>query len=451
MKYNVTTKEFTAQVTSTLARYFGVKPEDATKNQIYRATCMVVRDILTQTRVNFKKRCHDQNVKQIYYMSMEFLLGRSLKNHLYNMGIVKEVTKAVESFGVSMEEIYAFEPDAGLGNGGLGRLAAAYMDALTSRGYAASGFSILYDYGIFKQVIVDGWQLEQPDTWIKNGGDVWLAPRLEEVYQVKFGGVVDQTWQDGKLTVNQRDCTIVNAVPFDMNISGYDTQAVNRIRLWHSEAPQDFDMSMSFKELKQPGEYVITLTGRDNFSGSLDIKATVREGVDVRNLKVGKIADQQYNGGMAVMPLVNITYKGKAVTRGIDITYEDNFDTGKGYVVISGNGEVFNGNTYFAGSVKLPFNIVGKDISEARISVKDAVYTGRSVIPEIKVKMGDHTLEEGEDYVAGFKYNRNVGEAYYYLRGRGRYSGKVTGHFEIMQCSGLYRKLQRGYTCRQAL
>lgn len=167
------------------------------------------------------------------------------------MGIVKEVTKAVESFGVSMEEIYAFEPDAGLGNGGLGRLAAAYMDALTSRGYAASGFSILYDYGIFKQVIVDGWQLEQPDTWIKNGGDVWLAPRLEEVYQVKFGGVVDQTWQDGKLTVNQRDCTIVNAVPFDMNISGYDTQAVNRIRLWHSEAPQDFDMSMFSR-----GEYV---------------------------------------------------------------------------------------------------------------------------------------------------------------------------------------------------
>ncbi|MBR4801029.1 MAG: glycogen/starch/alpha-glucan phosphorylase [Clostridia bacterium] len=250
MKYNVTTKEFTAQVTSTLARYFGVKPEDATKNQIYRATCMCVRDILTQTRVSFKKRCHEQNVKQIYYMSMEFLLGRSLKNHLHNMGITKEVTKAVESFGVSMEEIYAFEPDAGLGNGGLGRLAAAYMDALTSRGYAASGFSILYDYGIFKQVIVDGWQLEQPDYWLK-GGDVWLAPRLEEVYQVKFGGVVDQTWQDGKLTVNQRDCTIVNAVPYDMNISGYDTQAVNRIRLWHSEAPQDFDMSMFSR-----GEYV---------------------------------------------------------------------------------------------------------------------------------------------------------------------------------------------------
>ncbi len=250
MKYSVTTEEFAAQLTSTLARYFGVKPEDASKTQIYRATCMCVRDILTQTRVNFKKQVREKNAKQIYYMSMEFLLGRSLKNHLFNMGITEEVRKAVESFGVSLDEIYAFEPDAGLGNGGLGRLAAAYMDALTSRGYAASGFSILYDYGLFKQIIVDGWQLEQPDDWLKMG-DVWLAPRMEEVYQVKFGGVVDQNWQDGKLTVNQRDCTVVNAVPYDMNISGYDTPTVNRIRFWHSEAPQDFDIHMFSR-----GEYV---------------------------------------------------------------------------------------------------------------------------------------------------------------------------------------------------
>ncbi len=250
MKYNVTAKEFAAQVTSTLARYFGVKPEDASKAQIYRATCICVRDILTQTRVNFKKQVHEKNAKQIYYMSMEFLLGRSLKNHLFNMGILDEVTHAVESFGVKMEDIYEFEPDAGLGNGGLGRLAAAYMDALTSRGYAASGFSILYDYGLFKQIIVDGWQLEQPDDWLKMG-DVWLAPRMEEVYQVRFGGVVDQIWEDGKLTVNMRDCTVVNAVPYDMNISGYDTQTVNRIRFWHSEAPQDFDIHMFSR-----GEYV---------------------------------------------------------------------------------------------------------------------------------------------------------------------------------------------------
>ncbi len=246
----VTTQEFSAQLTSTLARYFGVKPEDASKAQIYRATCICVRDILTQMRVNFKKQVREQNAKQIYYMSMEFLLGRSLKNHLFNLGITDEVTKAVESLGVDMDEIYAFEPDAGLGNGGLGRLAAAYMDALTSRGYAASGFSILYDYGLFKQIIVDGWQLEQPDDWLKMG-DVWLSPRMEEVYPVKFGGVVDQNWDNGKLTVTQRDCTVVNAVPYDMNISGYHTDTVNRIRFWHSEAAQDFDIHMFSR-----GEYV---------------------------------------------------------------------------------------------------------------------------------------------------------------------------------------------------
>ena len=250
MKANVTQKEIKANISSVLTSYFGVKPEDASKNQIYRATCMAIRDLLTNKRVNFKKVCHEKNAKQVYYMSMEFLLGRSLRNHLFNLGITDEVTKAVESFGVDMEEIYSFEPDAGLGNGGLGRLAAAYMDSLTSCGYPASGFSILYDYGIFKQVIVDGWQLEQPDDWLK-GGDVWLAPRLEETYQVRFGGVVDQDWSDGKLKVTQRDCTIVDAVPYDMNISGYDTDAVNRIRLWHSQAPQDFDMTMFSR-----GEYV---------------------------------------------------------------------------------------------------------------------------------------------------------------------------------------------------
>lgn len=250
MKFKVTEQEFKAYVTGVLSSYFGVKPEDASKAQIYRATCMVVRDLLTNKRVDFKKVCHEKNAKQVYYMSMEFLLGRSLRNHLFNMGITEQVTKAVESFGVSMDEIYNFEPDAGLGNGGLGRLAAAYMDSLTSCGYPASGFSILYDYGIFKQRIVDGWQLEQPDDWLKMG-DVWLAPRLEEVYQVKFGGVVDQNWCDGKLTVTQRDCTIVDAVPYDMNISGYDTDAVNRIRLWHSQAPQDFDINMFSR-----GEYL---------------------------------------------------------------------------------------------------------------------------------------------------------------------------------------------------
>ena len=254
--FNVTSKEFKGQVVSLLARLFGVKPEEASKTQLYQATCMCVRDMLTQTRVNFKKRVREQNAKQVYYMSMEFLLGRSLKNNLYNMGITEQVAEAVSELGANLEELYSFEPDAGLGNGGLGRLAAAYMDALTTEGYAASGFSIMYDYGIFKQVIVDGWQLEQPDEWLKMGS-VWLSPRPEETYEVRFGGVVDEIWENGKLTVRPRDYTTVLAVPYDMNISGYHTSTVNRIRLWSSKAPVDFDMSMFSR-----GEYVKAMSAK---------------------------------------------------------------------------------------------------------------------------------------------------------------------------------------------
>ena len=254
--FNITAKEFKNQVVSLLARFYGVKPEEASKNQIYSATCICVRDLLTQARVNFKKKVREKNAKQVYYMSMEFLLGRSLKNHLFNMGITEQVAEAVKSLGVELGELYEMEPDAGLGNGGLGRLAAAYMDALTSEDYAASGFSIMYDYGIFKQVIVDGWQLEQPDEWLK-GGSVWLSPRVEETYEVHFGGVVDESWENGKLTVRQRDYTTVLAVPYDMNISGYKSSAVNRIRLWSSTAPVDFDMSMFSR-----GEYVKAMSAK---------------------------------------------------------------------------------------------------------------------------------------------------------------------------------------------
>ncbi|MDD4839676.1 MAG: glycogen/starch/alpha-glucan phosphorylase [Clostridia bacterium] len=254
--YDTTSKEFQKQIASTLARFFGVKPEDATKAQIYQAVCMVVRDLLTQTRVDFKKIVREKNEKQVYYMSMEFLLGRSLRNHIFNMGIQKEVEKAVVSLGFDMDEIYSFEPDAGLGNGGLGRLAAAYMDALTSQGYAASGFSIMYDYGIFKQVIVDGWQLEQPDEWLKMGS-VWLNPRMEEIYEVKFGGTIEENWIDGKLKVSVKNPMTVLAVPYDVNVSGYDTPAVNRLRLWSSKAPMDFDMNMFSK-----GEYVKAMAAK---------------------------------------------------------------------------------------------------------------------------------------------------------------------------------------------
>lgn len=252
MNYSkLTATEIKNLIEEKTARYFGIKPEEASKTQMYQAVCFVVRDILTQTRLEFKKKARQQNTKVVYYMSMEFLLGRSLKNHIYNMGIHEKIISAVKDIGFNIEDLYSIEPDAGLGNGGLGRLAACYMDALTSCGYVASGFSIMYDYGIFKQKIVDGFQMELPDDWLANGS-VWLNPRVEDTCKVHFGGIVNQTWVGNKLHIEHTDYTTVLAVPYDMNISsGVQNNAVNRLRLWSSKAASDFDM-----QLFSQGQYV---------------------------------------------------------------------------------------------------------------------------------------------------------------------------------------------------
>ena len=234
-----------------LTRNFGLhKAEEASPIQMYKALCLVIRDILTGRRVEFKKKLRDKGEKQVYYMSMEFLLGRSLKNHLYNLDIYETAKKCINELGFSLDELMDFEPDAGLGNGGLGRLAAAYLDSLTSCSYAASGFSIRYDYGIFKQRIVDGWQIELPDDWLENG-DVWLSPRDEDTFEIKFNGHVDQHWEDGTLKIEHKDYTSVLAVPYAMNVSGHNTEAVNTLRLWSAKAPVEFDMALFSK-----GEYL---------------------------------------------------------------------------------------------------------------------------------------------------------------------------------------------------
>jgi starch phosphorylase len=241
---------FSDALVGQMKKMFGILPRDASIEQMYKVLCTVIKDILTSKRVAFKEKMRAQGTKQVYYMSVEFLLGKSLKNHLMNLGIVGNVAGVLKDLGFDLDGLCGIEQDAGLGNGGLGRLAAAYMDALTSKGYAATGFSIRYDYGIFKQKIVDGWQLELPDEWLNEGG-VWLAPRVEDTFEVKFGGCVDEEWNDGKLSVKQRDFTSVLAVPYDMNVSGYDTGAVNTLRLWSAKAPVDFDL-----KLFSQGEFV---------------------------------------------------------------------------------------------------------------------------------------------------------------------------------------------------
>ena len=238
-------------------KLFGISLKEASANQFYKCVCIAVRDILTERRHEFKQQMRKQQSKQVYYMSMEFLLGRSLKNHLFNTDLTKPVTEIAKEYGWDMEDdIYAQEPDAGLGNGGLGRLAAAYMESLTNLGYAASGFSIKYDYGIFKQKIADGWQLELPDEWLDDGA-VWLAPRKEDTFQVRFGGRINQRWENGRLYIDYIDSDIVEATPYDMNISGYNVDAVNKLRLWTAKAPVDFDM-----QLFAQGEYVKSLENK---------------------------------------------------------------------------------------------------------------------------------------------------------------------------------------------
>lgn len=252
----ISKKEFRSLLEQKLAKMFGVKYNEASEQIMYRALCLVTKDLITQKRVEFKTKVRAEGKKQIYYMSMEFLLGRSLRNHLFNTGMLNTATSVVKEMGFDITNLMAIEPDAGLGNGGLGRLAAAYMDSLTSCGYAAGGFSIRYDYGIFRQRIVDGWQMEMPDEWL-SGGDVWLNPREEDTFEVKFGGHVEEDWTDGKLKVNHVGATVIEAVPYDMNVTGYDSDAVNVLRLWSARAKMGFDMALFSR-----GEYVKSIEAK---------------------------------------------------------------------------------------------------------------------------------------------------------------------------------------------
>lgn len=176
----LTEKEVTALIDSKLSKYFGATRQDASKEQIYKAVAMCLRDILLEKRSAFNKKVKEKGSKRVYYLCMEFLLGQSLKNNAYNLSLNKVFEKALkDNFNCSMEELIDLEPDAGLGNGGLGRLAACFMDALATQNYPAMGYSIRYEYGLFKQKIVDGWQMELPDIWLP-GGEVWLTQRLDK-------------------------------------------------------------------------------------------------------------------------------------------------------------------------------------------------------------------------------------------------------------------------------
>ena len=227
-----------------LARYFGCTSAEASKEQMYKATAMTIRDILTEKRGAFKKKVNQAGAKRVYYMCMEFLLGRSLKTNLCNLGLDDEYKQALSTMGFELDDLYTCEPDAGLGNGGLGRLAACFMDSLSSLDYPATGFSLCYEYGLFKQMIVDGIQVELPDVWLP-GGEVWLVPRTDRSFKVRFGGRIKEEWKpDGHCEIIYENAEEIEAVPYDMMISGADSDGVSRLRLWKARDIQNFNMGL---------------------------------------------------------------------------------------------------------------------------------------------------------------------------------------------------------------
>ena len=238
----ISTEELRKQFLDILHNDFQTDPELATDRQVYEALSKIVVNILKAKRRKFTLKTQSEGKKKVYYLSMEFLMGRSLKTSLYNLEMNKQATEVLKDLGISINSIYEQEPDAGLGNGGLGRLAACYLDALAADGYHATGYSICYEYGIFKQKLEDGWQTELPDNWLP-GGSVWLVPVPDKAVEVRFDGNLTEYWDNQYHCVKLENYTSVLAVPYDLFVSGYDSKAVSKLRLWKAETAA-FDMSM---------------------------------------------------------------------------------------------------------------------------------------------------------------------------------------------------------------
>ena len=222
---------------------FGCTEEEATEANMMKACAMVLRDRMSAHAVETRSKVRKQQLRQVHYMSLEFLMGRSLMKNAYNLGVVEPMRQAIEDLGFKPAHIFDMEPDAGLGNGGPGRLAACYLDSLTTLEIPAYGYSICYELGIFKQKIVDGQQLELPDNW-KDQGDAWLIPRPDEVEEVHFGGKLREFWDGGRMHVVNEDYTRVLAVPCDMSVAGYGTKHTNVLRLWDAKSPTPIDMGL---------------------------------------------------------------------------------------------------------------------------------------------------------------------------------------------------------------
>lgn len=216
--------------------------DEATPQELYQAVSYSVKDDIIDRWIATHKVYKEKNVKKVYYLSMEFLVGRALGNNLLNLGYYEQIKEALDEMGLDINFIEDQERDPALGNGGLGRLAACFLDSLSTLGYPAYGCGIRYRYGMFKQAIVDGYQLEEPDDWLRNGFP-FEVKRSEYAVEVKFGGYVRVENKDGRNHFIQEGYSSVRAVPYDMPIVGYGNNVVNTLRMWDAEAIQDFNLN----------------------------------------------------------------------------------------------------------------------------------------------------------------------------------------------------------------
>ena len=235
-----------------LQALYSVTPEEASDKQVYQVLSQIIVDILGAKRQSFINHTHSVGGKQVYYLSMEFLMGRSLKTSIYNLELADDIRAMLKEHTINMDKVFEYEPDAGLGNGGLGRLAACYLDGLATTGFPAMGYSICYEYGIFQQKLEDGWQTELPDNWLP-GGSVWLVPKPELAIDVHFEGDLQEYWDNQYHYISHVNYNTVVATPYDMYVSGYGGEGVSVLRLWSAKAPS-FDMSMFNK-----GDYASAL------------------------------------------------------------------------------------------------------------------------------------------------------------------------------------------------
>ena len=222
-------------------RHFGKVMEDATPHMIYSACALTVRDRIMEKWALSHREVKKEGSKKLYYLSFEFLMGRLLSTNVLNLMQTEDYEVVLEDLGYSLSDVAELENDAGLGNGGLGRLAACFIDSLTTLDLPAYGCTLRYEYGLFRQKIVDGFQTELPDTWLEHG-NAWEVARPEEAVKVSFGGEVNSYWEDGKMKISYSNERTVLAVPYDVPLCGYDSKIINKLRLWGAQSSSDFNM-----------------------------------------------------------------------------------------------------------------------------------------------------------------------------------------------------------------